>query len=476
LTWEAVIGLEVHAQVLTRSKMFCRCASDYASAPPNTRVCPVCLGLPGALPVINRKAVELTIRTGLALGSRIAGFARFDRKNYFYADLMKGYQVSQYDNPLCTGGELVYLLDGQERRAGITRVHLEEDTSKHVDREGGYSLIDVNRSGVPLMEIVGEPDLRTPEEAREYMRALRAVLRFVGSSTGNMDEGAMRCDVNVSVRRPGATELGTKVELKNINSFRAILNALRHEIQRQTEVIEGGGQITQETRGWDEARGVTVGQRTKEYAHDYRYFPEPDLPPLTPDDEWVEAIRGAMPELPATRRARYTSELGLSPYDAALLAGEREIAEFFDRTVALYPQAKSVANWINGDVRRILGERAIDESSLEPEALGELLGLVEKGDINRAQGQQVLEALVSGGGSARAIAAARGFKQVSDVGALSAAIEEALSNNPKVLADYRSGKTAAMGFLVGQVMKATRGQANAAMVNRLLVERLSRPD
>jgi aspartyl-tRNA(Asn)/glutamyl-tRNA(Gln) amidotransferase subunit B len=476
LTWEPVIGLEVHAQVLTRSKMFCRCASDYASAPPNTRVCPVCLGLPGALPVINRKAVELTIRTGLALGSGISDFARFDRKNYFYADLMKGYQVSQYDKPLCTGGELVYLLDGQERRAGITRVHLEEDTSKHVDREGGYSLIDVNRSGVPLMEIVGEPDLRTPEEAREYMRALRAVLRFVESSSGNMDEGAMRCDVNISVRRRGSTELGTKVELKNINSFRAILNALRYEIRRQTEVIEGGGKIVQETRGWDETRGVTVGQRTKEFAHDYRYFPEPDLPPLTPDREWVEAIRHSMPELPAARRARYTADVGLSPYDAALLAGEREIAEFFDRTVALHPQAKTVANWINGDLRRILGESTIDESKLRPETLVELLGLVEKGDISRAQGQQILEELVHSGGSARAVADARGFKQVSDVGELSAAIEEAITNNPKVVADYRSGKMAAVGFLVGQVMKTTRGQANARMVNKLLVERLGRSD
>jgi aspartyl-tRNA(Asn)/glutamyl-tRNA(Gln) amidotransferase subunit B len=298
------------------------------------------------------------------------------------------------------------------------------------------------------------------------------VLRFVGSSTGNMDEGAMRCDVNVSVRPVGAKELGTKVELKNINSLRAILNALRYETQRQIELIEGGGKVVQETRGWDEARGVTVGQRTKEYAHDYRYFPEPDLPPLAPDRAWVEEIRAAMPELPAVRRARYAAELGLSSYDAALLAGEREIAEFFDRAVATYPRPKAVANWINGDVRRLLGEASIDESSLTPEALGELLGLVDKGDITRAQGQQVLEELVKTGGSARAIADARGFKQVSDVGALTTAIDEAIANNPKVVADYRSGKTAAMGFLVGQVMKATRGQANAGMVNRLLAERL----
>jgi aspartyl-tRNA(Asn)/glutamyl-tRNA(Gln) amidotransferase subunit B len=474
--WEAVIGLEAHAQLMTRSKMFCRCSADYASAPPNTRVCPVCLGLPGALPVTNRRAVELTVRTGLALGCRIADFCRFDRKNYFYADLMKGYQISQYDLPLCTNGELVYLLEGEEHRAGVTRVHLEEDTAKHVDRSapgGDYSLIDVNRAGVPLIEIVGEPDLRTPEQARAYMRALRGVLRYVGASTGNMEEGALRCDVNVSVRPKGAEVFGTKVELKNLNSFRAIYNALRFEIGRQTELLEGGGKVVQETRGWDEARGATLGQRTKEYAHDYRYFPEPDLPPLTPDRGWIEEIRAAMPELPAARRARYTAEFGLSGYDAAVLAADREIAEFFDRAVQRYPQPKTVANWINGDVRRSLGEETIDRAGLTPEGLAELLQMVDRGDVNRAQAVQVLEELVRSGGSPRAIADARGFKQVSDVGALAAAIDEAIANNPKSVGDYRSGKTQALGFLVGQVMKATRGQANPALVNRLLAERLA---
>jgi aspartyl-tRNA(Asn)/glutamyl-tRNA(Gln) amidotransferase subunit B len=474
--WEAVIGLEVHAQLMTRSKMFCRCGADYAHAPPNTRCCPVCLGLPGALPVINRRAIELTIRTGLALGCRIAEFCRFDRKNYFYADLMKGYQISQYDLPLCTQGELVYLLDGEERRAGITRVHLEEDTAKHLDRngaDGDYSLIDVNRSGVPLIEIVGEPDLRTPDQARAYMRALRGVLRYVGASTGNMEEGALRCDVNVSVRPRGAAELGTKVELKNLNSFRAIYNALRYEIGRQSELLEAGGRVVQETRGWDEQRGATVGQRTKEYAHDYRYFPEPDLPPLTPDRAWIEEISRAMPELPSARRARYTAELGLTPYDAALLAAEREIAGFFDRTVELYPQPKTVANWINGDVRRSLGDETIERVGLTPEGFAELLGMVEGGDINRAQGVQVLEELVRSGGSPRRIADQRGFKQVSDAGQLAEAIEQAIASSPKSVADYRAGKTQALGFLVGQVMKATRGQANPAVVNRLLTERLA---
>ncbi|HEY3079708.1 MAG TPA: Asp-tRNA(Asn)/Glu-tRNA(Gln) amidotransferase subunit GatB [Chloroflexota bacterium] len=474
--WEAVIGLEVHAQLMTRSKMFCRCSSDYASAPPNTHVCPVCLGLPGALPVINRRAIELTVRTGLALGCQVADFSRFDRKNYFYADLMKGYQISQYDLPLCTGGELLYLVDGQEHRAGVTRVHLEEDTAKHVDRSapgGDYSLIDVNRAGVPLIEIVGEPDLRTPEQARAYMRALRGILRYVAASSGNMEEGALRCDVNVSVRPTGAPTLGTKVELKNLNSFRAIYNALRHEIARQIELLEGGGKVVQETRGWDETRGVTVGQRTKEYAHDYRYFPEPDLPPLTPDNAWIEAIRGEMPELPAARRARYAAELGLSGYDAALLAAEREIADFFEHTCRLYPQPKTIANWINGDVRRSLGEATIEQAALTPDGLAELLRMVERGEINRAQGVQVLETLVGSGGSARAIADARGFKQVSDEVALAALVDEAIANSPKSVADYRAGKTQALGFLVGQVMKATRGQANPAVVNRLLVDRLT---
>ncbi|TAK21045.1 MAG: Asp-tRNA(Asn)/Glu-tRNA(Gln) amidotransferase subunit GatB [Chloroflexota bacterium] len=477
--WEAVIGLEVHAQLLTRGKMFCRCGADYAAAAPNTRVCPVCLGLPGALPVINRKAIELTIRTGLALGSEIADFTRFDRKNYFYPDLMKGYQISQYEFPLCVGGRLPFVFGGEDRTAGITRVHLEEDTAKHSDRDGeggAFSLIDVNRAGVPLIEIVGEPDLRAPDEAREYLRALRGILRYIGASTGNMDEGALRCDANVSVRRHEQSTYGTKVEIKNMNSFRSVSSAVAFEIGRQIAIIEAGGSITQETRGWDDTRGVTVGQRSKEYAHDYRYFPEPDLPPIRPSATWVNEIRQAMPELPAARRRRYVQELGLSPYDAALLSGEREYAEFFDAAIQECSNAKGVANWMNGDLRRLLGERTIEESAISPGSLASLVKLVDGGEVNRGQAQAIIEVLCQRGGDAAEIAHERGFRQVSDESAIGAAIEAAIAGNPKSVADFRAGRSQAMGFLVGQVMKAMRGHANPAVVNRLLSERLSRSD
>src|SRR5215207_7742186 len=397
VTYEPVIGLEVHAQIRTQSKMFCGCSAAYFDAPPNTHVCPVCLGMPGVLPVINQAAVEATIMTALALNCEIPEASKFDRKNYFYPDLMKDYQISQYDLPFSRDGWLTIQVDGPPRQVGIERVHLEEDTARLVHRRDAdghaYSLVDVNRSGVPLMEIVGKPDLRSPAEARAYLLKLHAILQTLGISTGHLEEGAFRCDANISLRPVGATEFGTKTEVKNMNSFRAVYRALEYEIARQTAVLEEGGRITQETRGWDDARGVTQSQRSKEFAHDYRYFPEPDLPPLSPSRDWVEQIRASMPELPAVRRDRYASQLGLSTYDAGLIAAEREYADLFDQTLAIYPQPKTVANWLNGDVRRLASTAPIEQSRLTAAALAELLQMLESSQLNRAQATQVLEAL-----------------------------------------------------------------------------------
>jgi aspartyl-tRNA(Asn)/glutamyl-tRNA(Gln) amidotransferase subunit B len=367
------------------------------------------------------------------------------------------------------------MVGDEERRVGITRVHLEEDTAKHSDRSGSdgpYSLIDVNRGGVPLMEIVSEPDIRSADEAREYLRALRSILRWVGASTGSMEAGAFRCDANVSVRPAGSTTFGTKVEVKNMNSFRAVHSALRFEIERQIKANESGETIVQETRGWVEQRGVTVSQRSKEFAHDYRYFPEPDLPPLRPKQSWVAEIRTALPELPAARRARYQAEHGLSAYDAGLLTAERELADFFDRVIALGASAKTAANWMNGDLRRLLADTTFEAAKVTPESFVELLGLLDKGELNRSQGQQVLETLFREGGAAGEVAKARGLTQVSDEGVLVQAVRDAIAANPKVVEDYRSGKKQAAGFLVGQVMKATRGQANPGKVNELLAREL----
>ncbi|MBM4418719.1 MAG: Asp-tRNA(Asn)/Glu-tRNA(Gln) amidotransferase subunit GatB [Chloroflexi bacterium] len=476
--WETVIGLEVHAQLLTRTKMFCRCSADYADAAPNSRVCPICLGLPGALPTINRAAVELTVRTGLALGARIAEISWFDRKNYFYPDLMKGYQISQYPAPLCSGGEVRFVVHGERRRIGVTRVHLEEDTAKHTDRNdhhGSYSLINANRSGVPLIEIVGEPELRSGEEAREYLRTLRAILRYIGACSGNMEEGAIRCDANVSVRLRGTANFGTKVEIKNMNSFRSVAAALDFESRRQVGVLEGGGTITQETRGWDDARGVTVSQRSKEYAHDYRYFPEPDLRPLRIPSDWLAAIRAQMPELPEARAARYQRSLGLTEYDARLLADEREFADLFDETVTRGADPKQTANWINGDVRRELGDRSLASTRLNAERLQGTLSLLAAGDVNRAQAQTILAEVIVSGADPAEVATRRGLRQISDESALAATIREVLASHPRSVADFHSGKQQVMGFLVGQVMKATRGKANPTIVNRLLAEMLTTP-
>jgi len=489
--YEAVIGMEVHAQLLTESKMFCRCSADYAAAEPNTHVCPVCLGMPGVLPVINQKAVEYTVMTALALNCHIPEFSKFDRKNYFYPDLPKGYQISQYDLPLSRDGWLEIEAGGETKRIGIERVHLEEDTAKLVHLRGlgqrpspNRSLVDFNRAGVPLMEIVSRPDLRTPEEARQYLTELRTILRYLGVNSGNMEEGAMRCEANISLRPRGRSALGTKVEVKNLNSFHSVKLALEYEIERQVKVLEGGGRIEQVTMGWNEARGVTVVQRSKEHAHDYRYFPEPDLPPLVLSREWVEGIRARLPELPDARRDRFAEQYGLSRYDAEVLTAERPVADYFEscvekglgtRNKGLGVGAKTVANWITGELFRLLKatDAGIEAVKIAPDALAELLSLVEKDAISINIAKDVFAEMFKTGRSAAQIVEEKGLAQISNAEDLSRIVGQVIAENPGPVAEYRSGKEAVLRFLVGQVMKATRGKANPRLVNELLKERLA---
>ncbi len=480
MEYEAVIGMEVHVQLLTKSKMFCRCSADYAGAPPNTLVCPVCLGMPGTLPVINRKAVEFTVMTALALNCEIAEFAKFDRKNYFYPDLVKGYQISQYDLPLSRNGWLEIEIDGKRKRIRIRRVHLEEDTAKliHVHRDGqSYSLIDFNRSGVPLMEIVSEPDIRSPEEARQYLIKLRTILRYLGVSTADMEKGAMRCEANVSLRPVGSKEYGTRVEVKNLNSFRSVKLALEYEIERQKRLLEAGGKVEQETMGWDESRGVTVLQRSKEYAHDYRYFPEPDLPPLVIEREWVEEIRARLPELPDAKRDRFVAQYGLSRYDAGVLVADRAVADYFEACVragAGRAEPKAIANWITGELFRLMKAQGveIEEVRITPDRLVALIGMVEDGTITASTAKKVLAEVFETGRAPEEIVRERGLAQISDVEALSRVVDEVIAANPKAVADYLAGKEPVLRFLVGQVMKATRGKANPKLANELLLEKL----
>ncbi len=487
MEWEPVIGLEVHAQLLTKSKMFCSCPADYQENEPNTGVCPVCLAMPGVLPVINKQAVEHVIRTGLALNCSIGEFAQFDRKNYSYPDLMKGYQISQYENPISYGGWMTIDSDGEPCQVGITRAHLEEDVAKlqHA-RDGagaGYALMDVNRAGVPLMEVVGEPDLRSPEEARQYLTKLRSILQYIGVSTADMEQGSFRCDANVSVRPKGSTEFGTKVEVKNMNSLRAVVRSLEYEIQRQIELLESGGSVSQETRGWLEDRGVTVSQRSKEYANDYRYLPEPDLPPLLISREWVDKVRESLPELPDERLERLQRDYGLSAYDASLLTANRRTADYFEEAVAakslegdaLQARAKAIANLINSELARLLNLAGIElrDSKVAASALSELVDLIEDRTVSSTQAKQVLEEMFETGERPRKVVEAKGLSQVTDEGAILDAVREALDSNPQAVDDYLGGKENAAKFLVGQVMKATRGRAAPAVVNQLLEEQLA---
>ena len=481
MEYETVIGLEVHVQLQTQSKMFCSCRADYQSAPVNSRVCPVCLGLPGALPVINQRAVEYTIMTGLALNCGIPRLTKFDRKNYPYPDLMKGYQISQYDLPIAVDGSLEIDCGGATRSIGVRRVHLEEDVAKlqhFPGDDGGYSLVDVNRSGVPLMEIVSEPDMRSAEEARAYLTTLHSLLQYLGVTTGNMQDGSFRCDANISIRPKGSSEFGNRTEIKNMNSFRSVFQALNFEAERQRRVVEAGERVAQETRGWVEGRAVTVSQRSKEDAHDYRYFPEPDLPPLDIAPEWVAEIGERLPELAPQRRDRFCREHGLPDYDARLLTASKAMADYFEQAVNLGQTpdtlAKQISNWMLGDLSGLLNQenRDISDSPVSPEHLVELIGLVDEGAISVTMGKTVLEEVYASGDSPSRIVEQQGYTQISDTSSVEPSVLEALDANPRAVADYLSGKESAAKFLVGQVMKLTRGQAKPELVNQLVTDAL----
>jgi aspartyl-tRNA(Asn)/glutamyl-tRNA(Gln) amidotransferase subunit B len=477
VTFEPVIGLEIHAQLQTRTKIFCGCSTSFG-APPNSHVCPVCLGMPGALPVLNRAAVDYAIKAALALGCDIQPLSIFARKNYFYPDLPKGYQISQYERPLALGGGLEITVDGRPKRVGLTRIHMEEDAGKSL-HEGfpdsdRRTYIDYNRSGVPLIEIVTEPDMRSAAEAAEFFERLRDILVWLGVNDGNMEEGSLRCDANVSVRPPGQERFGTKAEVKNLNSFRYLQKALEYEIERQVGVLEGGGRVLQETRLWDSAAGRTLSMRSKEEAHDYRYFPEPDLPPLVVDEARIASVRGAMPELPEARRQRFVAAYGLPAYDAGVLTSSVGLANYFEKVAAASGNPKAVSNWVMGELLRTMKERAtaIEQVPLTPAALARLISLVDNGTISSSIAKDVFAKMYDSGRAADDIVAAEGLAQNSDEGALLAIVRDVITRNADAAAQYRAGQQKTFGFLVGQVMKGSGGKANPTLANELLKREL----
>ncbi|MEP0882164.1 Asp-tRNA(Asn)/Glu-tRNA(Gln) amidotransferase subunit GatB [Trichocoleus sp. ST-U3] len=483
--YEAVIGLETHCQLSTETKIFCNCSTEFG-ATPNQNVCPVCMGMPGVLPVLNQKVLEYAVKAGLALNCAIAPYSKFDRKQYFYPDLPKNYQVSQYDLPIAEHGWLEIELtdaDGNpiRKKIGITRLHMEEDAGKLVhagsERLSGstYSLVDYNRTGIPLVEIVSEPDIRSGVEAAEYAQELRRIVRYLGVSDGNMQEGSLRCDVNISVRPVGQKEFGTKVEIKNMNSFNAIQRAIEYEIDRQIEAIQSGERIIQETRLWEEGSQRTVSMRKKEGSSDYRYFPEPDLTPIQVSAEQLSKWKSELPELPAQKRHRYESELGLSAYDARVLTDDRSVSEYFEAAVSAKANPKQAANWVMGDISAYLNTAKLNiaEIALKPQILAELISLIEDGTISGKIAKEILPELLSKGGSAKELVESKGVKQISDKGELEKIINEVIAANPKELEQYRSGKTKLLGFFVGQVMKQTGGQADPKLTNQMMAKKLN---
>ena len=472
MNYTASIGLEVHVQLKTNTKIFCGCRNEFGDDP-NTSVCPVCLGYPGSLPVMNEEAIKLTILTGLMIGSEINGYSKFDRKNYFYPDMPKNYQISQYDKPLCIGGSVEIDLDGKKKTIGITRIHLEEDVGKNMHFEAS-SGIDFNRAGTPLMEIVTEPEMASADEAFAFLAALKQILLYGDISNCNLEQGNMRCDVNASVRPEGEEKLGVKTEIKNMNTFKGVRQALSYEIKRQVSVLEKGGTITQETRRWDPDAEVTQGMRSKEYAHDYRYFPEPDLMPVVISKEQVAEWETELPELPRHRLERLIKEYGIPEYDAGVLVADKAVADFYEETAKLSGNAKGASNWIMTEVLRCLSEKEMEigQSAITPDALAKLIKLVDKKAINMPSAKEVFAVLFEKGGDPEAIVKEKGLAQVSDSGAIDEFVEKAIADNPQPVEDYKGGKKASLQFLVGQVMKLSRGKANPQVAIEALKRRL----
>ncbi len=486
MDYEAVIGLEVHAQLFTKTKIFCGCSTRFGE-PPNTRVCPICMGMPGVLPVLNKEAVDFAIKTAIAANSGIAPFCKFARKNYFYPDLPKGYQISQYELPLAKGGYIEILVNGDVKKIGITRIHMEEDAGKNIHgTTESISYVDFNRAGVPLLEIVSEPDIKTPEDASEYLKKLRDILRYLEVCDGDMEKGSFRCDANVSIRPVGEKSFGVKTEIKNMNSFKFVQQALAYEIERQREVLKEGGTIVQETRLWDAEKGITVSMRTKEYAHDYRYFPEPDLLPLVVNDEWIEKLKKGLPELPDAKRERFVMEYSLPEYDAALLTSSKSLANYYEECISLYTseikphenifkeRAKTVSNWIMVDLLRLLktNGKEIEECPIRPHHIAGMLRLIDNGTISGKIAKMVFEEMYKTGRNADTIVTEKGLVQVTDEAEILRVIDEVLQENPNQVEEYRKGKDKLFGFFVGQIMKRSAGKANPAMVNELLRKRL----